>query len=697
MANLGTLTLDIIAKIGGFTGPLSQAERESKKQLSSIQSSFKKTSTQIAASLTAAAAALSYYVTKSNHYADESVKAAQKAGMTVEAFTGLAFVADLAGLNAESFTGAMIKLNKALGEASVGSAEQLASFMALGVSIKDAQGNVLSADKVLVSLADKFASMPDGVNKTAMAIKIFGKAGAEMIPFLNGGSASIKELITLAQDLGVVIGEEQAKKAEQFNDSLTVLSYAAKGAANRLSAQLLPALNDIVGVMIDYAKQANKVTTSTFSLQDSFRGVTAFAIQSATAIANVYRAVYALGKMGALLAQGQFGDALKVYRETTAENLQATADAEKMAKRVLSGQAAKSGEDAANTLKSFKNVLQDQKNLAKELTDAENKKKDAAIAAAKAKEEALIKEYEWQKKLLDLKVAANEIDEVSATKEKIKYDEMILAAQRTSLEVQIKNAKEKKDEIKATADYWETYKKGSRDALEAQYILQEKLDAQNEKEVALSQELMQLMNQRTAIGGFKSALSGYYESAKNIGTAIENMTTKAFQNMEDAIIKFAQTGKLSFTDMANSIIADMMRIAIQQTITAPLANAMFSYFSATPTSTSAPVSGFNTNAFNNVTLSGRASGGSVSAHGTYLIGENGPELLSLGNNQGFVTPNTSIGSSQPNVVINIENNTGTKMSASQSSTSFDGKSFVINAVVENIQTNGVLRNMLGAS
>ena len=104
MANLGTLTLDIIAKIGGFTGPLSQAERESKKQLSSIQSSFKKTSTQIAASLTAAAAALSYYVTKSNHYADESVKAAQKAGMTVEAFTGLAFVADLAGLNAESFT-----------------------------------------------------------------------------------------------------------------------------------------------------------------------------------------------------------------------------------------------------------------------------------------------------------------------------------------------------------------------------------------------------------------------------------------------------------------------------------------------------------------------------------------------------------------------------------------------------------------
>lgn len=695
MANLGTLTLDIVAKIGGFTEPLSKAERQAKKSSASMGDSFKSMSKVAIAAFASAATALSYYVTKSNHAADESIKAAQKAGMSVESFTGLAFVADLAGINMESFTGAMVKLNKALGEASVGSAEQLASFKALGISVKDSEGNILSADKVLVALSDKFAKMPDGVEKTAMAIKVFGKAGADMIPLLNGGGESIKELIQLAQDLGVVIGEEQAKKAEQFNDSLTVLSYAAKGAANRLSAQLLPALNDIVGVMIDYSKQANKAVSSTFGLQDSFRGITAFAIQSAAAIGNVYRAVYALGKMGSLLLQGQFTEALKTYKDTTAENIQATSDAQKMAERVLSGKSAQAGADAAKQIGSLKGVLQTQKDLAKELTDSENKKKDKAIADAKAKEEGLIKEYEWQKRLLELKVSANEIDDVEATKQKLKYDEKILEAQREFYKVQIDNAKEEKDGIKATADYWETYKKGSRDALEARYILQEKLDSQNEKEVELSKQMMDLMKQRTAIGGFKSALSEYYESAKNIGTAIENMTTKAFQGMEDAIIKFAQTGKLSFTDMANSIIADMMRIAIQQTITAPLANMMFSYFSAAPTSTSAPVSGFNTNAFNNVTLSGRASGGSVSAHGTYLIGENGPELLSLGNNQGFVTPNTALSQSQPSVVINIENNTGTPMKASQSG-SFDGKQFVINAVVENIQTNGVLRNMIGA-
>ena len=79
MANLGTLTLDIVAKIGGFTGPLGQAERQASKSSKNIQSSFKSMATAIGASLATATAALSYYVQKSNHAADVSIKAAEKA------------------------------------------------------------------------------------------------------------------------------------------------------------------------------------------------------------------------------------------------------------------------------------------------------------------------------------------------------------------------------------------------------------------------------------------------------------------------------------------------------------------------------------------------------------------------------------------------------------------------------------------
>ncbi len=683
MANLGTLTLDIIAKIGGFTGPMGQAERQASKSSKNIQSSFKSMATAIGASIATATAALSYYVQKSNHAADESIKAAQKAGISVESFTGLAFVADLAGVNMEGFTGAMVKLNKALGEASVGSAEQLASFRALGISVKDSEGNIRTADKVLVDLADKFSNMPDGVEKTAMAMKVFGKSGAEMIPFLNGGSAAIKELITLAQDLGVVIGEEQAKKAEQFNDSLTVLSYAAKGAANRLAGELLPALNDLVGVAIDYSKQANKAAGATSGLQDSFRGVTAFAIQAATAVANVYRAVYTLGEMGSLLAQGKFGEALKAYKDVTATNKAATAEAQLMASRVLSGQSAKIGEDAASKIGKMKGVLQAQSDISKTLANADEKRRQAIIAKAKAEEEALVKEYEWQKKLIDLKVSSGEITDIAGQSQKEAINKNILEAQQKSLEVQIKQAKEDKDKITLTQQYWDTYSKGERDAIEAQYAMNDLLDQRNEREIAISEELYK---QKSAIGGMQNALMTYAEAARNTGALVEAATTRAFTRMEDAIISFVETGKLSFKDLANSIISDMIRIVIQQQITAPLATAFSSGISSMfGTTTTAPAK--------------RALGGQVSANQTYLIGERGPELLTMGSQGGYVTPNNQLqggSASAPIIEINIQNNTGQQMNASVGNTQNDGKKFVINAIIENINSNGVLRSVMGA-
>lgn len=675
MANLGTLTLDIVAKIGGFTGPLGQAERQASKSSKNIQSSFKTMATAIGASLATATAALSYYVQKSNHAADESIKAAQKAGISVESFTGLAFVADLAGVNMEGFTGAMVKLNKAIGEASVGSAEQLASFRALGITVKDSEGNIKSADKVLVDLADKFSNMPDGVEKTAMAMKVFGKSGADMIPFLNGGSASIKELITLAQDLGVVMGEEQAKKAEQFNDSLTVLSYAAKGAANRLAGELLPALNDFVGVAIDYAKQANKAASATSGLQDSFRGVTAFAILAATAVANVYRAVYTLGEMGSLLAQGKFSEALKAYKDVTATNKAATAEAQLMESRVLSGQSAKSGADAASKIGKMKGVIQAQSDMSKTLANADDKRRQAIIAKAKAEEEALVKEYEWQKKLIDLKVSAGEMTDIAGQSQKEAINRKILDAQQKSLEVQIKQAQEDKDIITLTQQYWDTYSKGERDAIEAQYVMNDLLDQRNEREIAISKELY---NQKSAVGGMQNALMTYAEAATNTGALVEAATTRAFTRMEDAIMSFVETGKLSFKDLANSIISDMIRIVIQQQITAPLAEAFSSGISS---------------------MFGRALGGQVSANQTYIIGERGPELLTMGSQGGYVTPNNQLqggSASAPIIEINIQNNTGQQMNASVGNTQNDGKKFVINAIIENINSNGVLRSVMGA-
>mgnify|MGYP001232516975 FL=1 len=119
--------------------------------------------------------------------------------------------------------------------------------------------------------------------------------------------------------------------------------------------------------------------------------------------------------------------------------------------------------------------------------------------------------------------------------------------------------------------------------------------------------------------GAEEALKNYFDSTQDTYGQIEAAVTDAFKGAEDALVKFAQTGKLSFSDLANSILSDLARIAIRQSITGPLANAIFGGGGGGFASVLGSVFG-----------AGKADGGSVSAGGLYPINERGAEVLSIG-------------------------------------------------------------------
>ena len=81
--------------------------------------------------------------------------------------------------------------------------------------------------------------------------------------------------------------------------------------------------------------------------------------------------------------------------------------------------------------------------------------------------------------------------------------------------------------------------------------------------------------QTTTLGVVRAALRDYARDAQNSFTRAREAAQNAFQGMTDALARFATTGKLEITDLANSIIADLARIAIQRNITGPLASAFF--------------------------------------------------------------------------------------------------------------------------
>ena len=81
-------------------------------------------------------------------------------------------------------------------------------------------------------------------------------------------------------------------------------------------------------------------------------------------------------------------------------------------------------------------------------------------------------------------------------------------------------------------------------------------------------------------GQMQSKLKSFNNSIKTVQESMADVVVKGIKGMEDALVKFVETGKLNFRDLTRSIISDMARIAIQQSITKPLTNWFSGLFSA---------------------------------------------------------------------------------------------------------------------
>ncbi|MEW5891376.1 MAG: phage tail protein, partial [Pseudomonadota bacterium] len=166
------------------------------------------------------AAGLAAMVKSALDSADALNKLSQRVGITVELLSTLVPVAELSGVSAQTFETGLKKLATTMFEAATGSEESARRLKALGVEFKNQDGRLRATDAVLLDLADRFKAMPDGAQKSALAVQLFGKSGAELIPFLNQGREGIAALTGEMEALGVQIGGDTAAQAEVFNDSL---------------------------------------------------------------------------------------------------------------------------------------------------------------------------------------------------------------------------------------------------------------------------------------------------------------------------------------------------------------------------------------------------------------------------------------------------------------------------------------------
>lgn len=187
--------------------------------------------------------------------ADKMSKAAQKFGVPIEELSRLKHAADLSGVSFEGMGTGLRRLSQNMNDAANGVGEGLEAFEQLGIKVTDADGKLRSTTDVMAEMADRFNAMPDGAEKTALAMDLMGRSGTDMIPLLNGGSEALRGMLAEADQFGQVFTQEMGSSAEAFNDNITRLKGTFASLTAAIAADLLPHLERFSQWAVDNSPQ----------------------------------------------------------------------------------------------------------------------------------------------------------------------------------------------------------------------------------------------------------------------------------------------------------------------------------------------------------------------------------------------------------------------------------------------------------
>lgn len=554
--------------------------------------------------------------------ADNMVKLSQKTGIAVSDLSSLANTADLAGVSNEQLGSSLIKLNRSIAEAASGSKEQSEAFKNLGVSVKDANGNIRPTADILGDVAGAFSGAADGATKTQYAMALFGKSGADMIPFLNTGKQGIKEF-------GASFGDEFGKNAEAFNDNLTKINQ-------QLKLVLVDGINPVlVGLskMIVEFQEGTKYSSGFLDAIRNFGTINPFKTTEEN-LATVRAEIDANN------------DAIERYKNANSDT-RALDDYNKHLQNRLNYLKAIQRNEMFATPRQGETSGMDRRFLG---LDKSQTKVLPALGGEKAKKE----DNELEKSLLKIRDSyLSVIDQVTkltdgedalkvaqfarlgATDEQIKAYESYLILIRNIGEIE----KEKLETDREQQKYDEQKTKDRKDFADSIKKLFEDTRTPLENYIERIQYLQGLLTNKDidpdtfsrSVGLASDELAKFAEKGKSDIDLLLDAINGFGNEFTSTLTEAFMTGKLNFKSMVDSIQRDILRMLIKKNISDPAVSFLGDFFK-----------GFGA----------KALGGSVSSNTPYMVGERGPELF-VPNGAGSIVPNNKLGGGGVTVVQNI--------------------------------------------
>jgi len=247
---IAKLSIDLEARLTKLESDLKQATSLAEKSAKQIKGAF----SGLSLMFTGLAGALSVGALKGafDKYVDGAAsmqKLAVVTGTTTEKISGLAAIAKMSGTDIGALEGGMVRLSAALTKADKESSSAGKAFATL--ELDPAKLRTMDTADALQAVSKAFAQIEDGSSKTALAVALFGKAGAELLPYLN-------DLANTGQ-IVAKITTEQGQAAKEYQLALRQMEAAQGAVAKIIVAELLPAASTFVKELAALIQKSNGV------------------------------------------------------------------------------------------------------------------------------------------------------------------------------------------------------------------------------------------------------------------------------------------------------------------------------------------------------------------------------------------------------------------------------------------------------
>ena len=177
--------------------------------------------------------------------ADELATLSQQTGLSTDTLQRFRYASELVDVSVEDITGALKKMKPKM-------TENNATFAKLGVSVKDANGELRSAEDVFYDSIEALSKIENETERDQVAMELFGKSADQLAGVIDDGGAALKQFGDEAAAAGLILDEDTISSLNETNDTIDQMKAQMSGTMAQIGA-------DLAGILQPALEKASEI------------------------------------------------------------------------------------------------------------------------------------------------------------------------------------------------------------------------------------------------------------------------------------------------------------------------------------------------------------------------------------------------------------------------------------------------------